>query len=208
MAAALFCCCFVISNYYCCDIPATLELPLEEKLPKSPTEFGLLYTFYGLPNIILPLVGGILLDKIGSRKSLLLFTVCVNVGQAIIAAGRYANSFGVMLVGRMIFEAGSKSMYVGKSSMITEWFINFELPFAISLIACFPLCGSLLNGAILPVLYKHYDMNFGLPNLVGLFTCIASFIIVIAIVYINIMAEKKDKVLLKRYKKEQRKFKR
>ena len=177
-------------------------------MQKSPTEFGLLYTFYGVPNIILPLVGGILLDKIGSRKSLLLFTVCVNVGQAIIAAGGYANSFGVMLVGRMIFGAGSESMYVGQSSMVTEWFINFELPFAISLIACFPLCGSLLNGAVSPWLYSKHDENFGLPNLVGSFTCLASFMMVLVIVYIDRMAEKKDEVLLKQYKKEQRKLRR
>jgi len=162
---------------------------MEALLHKTPTEFGLLYTFYGVPNIIIPLIGGILLDKIGSRKSLLLFTVCVLIGQGVVTIGGYGNNFGVMLVGRMLFGMGSESMYVGQSSIVTEWFINFELPFAISLIACFPLCGSLLNGAISPAIYAAHPSDFGLPNLVGEFLCVASFIMVLAIMYIDRMAE-------------------
>lgn len=74
------CCTFVVANYYCYDIPATIETEIEEKFVKSPSEFGLLYTVYGIPNMILPLVGGILIDKIGVRRSRVLFSIITATG--------------------------------------------------------------------------------------------------------------------------------
>lgn len=61
----------------------------------------------------------------------------------------------MLLVGRTIFGMGAESMYVGQSTMVSEWFINYELPFAISLISCIPLFGSLLNGVITPKLFTE-----------------------------------------------------
>ena len=58
-----------------------------------------------------------------------------------------------MLVGRAIFGIGCENMYVGQSAIISEWFINYELPLAISMISSIPLIGSFMNGAITPVVY-------------------------------------------------------
>ena len=106
------CCTFVISNYFCYDNPASLELQLEERLV-SEEQYGLLYTVYAIPNLVLPLVGGIFLDKVGQRNGLLLFTVILCLGQGIIMLGGYQLSFPLMLVGRVIFGIGCESMYVG-----------------------------------------------------------------------------------------------
>ena len=46
----------------------------------SEAEFGLMYTLYGIPNTFIPLVGGALLDRIGARKTLLMFTTLVVIG--------------------------------------------------------------------------------------------------------------------------------
>jgi len=79
----------------------------------SEEQYGLLYTVYAIPNLVLPLVGGIFLDKVGQRNGLLLFTVILCLGQGIIMLGGYQLSFPLMLVGRVIFGIGCESMYVG-----------------------------------------------------------------------------------------------
>ena len=60
-----FCCTFVVSNYFCYDNPASLEVQLEGKGICDETEYGLLYTVYAIPNVFLPLFGDIFIDKIG-----------------------------------------------------------------------------------------------------------------------------------------------
>lgn len=107
------CCMFVLGNYYCYDIPGSLEPNIEKSFKVDPHTFGLLYTLYGAPNTIIPFVGGALLDRFGARKMLLSFTILVVIGQAICTAGGYYNSFNLMLVGRAIFGLGAESMYVG-----------------------------------------------------------------------------------------------
>jgi len=77
------------------------------------SEYGLLYTVYAIPNCILPLIGGVILDKIGIRNGLLIFTIILCVGQGVFMIGGYRNSFSTMIVGRVIFGIGCESMYVG-----------------------------------------------------------------------------------------------
>ena len=100
-------------------------------------------------------MGGLLVDKIGNRKSLFLFVVLVNIGQGIFMLGGYQSNFNLMVFGRFVFALGNESMYVCQSAFVSEWFINFELPLAISLITSIPLLGSFLNGALLPAIYKE-----------------------------------------------------
>jgi MFS family permease len=51
--------------------------------------YSLLYTVYSLPNMVLPIFGGIFLDKIGIRSGLLLFTFILTIGQFIFMIGGY-----------------------------------------------------------------------------------------------------------------------
>ena len=69
--------------------------------------------------------------------------------------GGYQLNFEMMLAGRVLFGVGCESMYVGQSTLVSSWFINYELPLAISMISCIPLCGSFLNGAIVPSVFKN-----------------------------------------------------
>ena len=142
-----------------------------------------------------------------------MFTIFVVIGQGIITYGSYTNSFNLLLVGRAVFGIGAESMYVGQSAMVSEWFINFELPLAIAITACIPLFGSQLNGYITPRVYVYradkigkgdHGSAFGAANLIGFLMQIASLAMVIFIVLIDAATEKTDKMLLKQYKKELR----
>ena len=76
----MLCCVFVVSNYFCYDNPAAIETYIESNLNVSSQEYGLLYTIYAIPNTILPLIGGLLLDKVGQRAALILFTTFLCIG--------------------------------------------------------------------------------------------------------------------------------
>jgi len=64
---------------------------------------------------VLPIFGGIFLDKIGMRSvflmlniliyraGIILFSIILTIGQAVYMIGGYAKSYWVMLLGRVIF---------------------------------------------------------------------------------------------------------
>ena len=111
----LFLACFIIfGNYYCYDLPGALNKPLRERLGLSQEAFvyplNLLYAVYSVPNTVLPLVGGWLLDRFGVRRILHVLAALVCVGQAVFALGIERASIAVMLVGRLLFGLGGESL--------------------------------------------------------------------------------------------------
>ena len=63
-----FGCFFLMGSYFCYDNPA----PLKNALQKPPynlseAQWSGLYSIYSFPNMVLPLFGGIFIDKIGIR---------------------------------------------------------------------------------------------------------------------------------------------
>jgi MFS family permease len=106
------CCIIILPNYYCYDNPSALETYIEAELNITATSYGILYSAYAFPNTILPLFGGILLDKIGARNGLLLFSFFLCIGQAIFTIGGFQKSFTIMIVGRFFYGCGCESMYV------------------------------------------------------------------------------------------------
>ena len=82
-------CCFMLGSYFCYDNPGPLETQLERDLHIDSTKYSMLYTVYSVPNMILPLFGGIFLDRIGIRSGLILFTIVLTLGQLVFMMGGY-----------------------------------------------------------------------------------------------------------------------
>merc|ERR1711937_1033625 len=99
-----------MGNYFCYDYPACLEAEIEQEFDVTPQKYGYLYSVYAIPNLILPLFGGILFDKYGNRVCLLVFTTILMIGQGIFTLGGYKMKYWVMLMGRVIFGIGCESM--------------------------------------------------------------------------------------------------
>ena len=62
--------------------------------------------------MVLPVFGGIFLDKIGIRTGLIIFTIILTFGQFIFTMGGYQKNYDVMLAGRIIFGCGGECMGV------------------------------------------------------------------------------------------------
>jgi len=72
---------FLFGSYYCYDIPSALSIYFHQP-PYSlgPKKYNLLYSVYSFPNMVLPLIGGILCDKIGVKLALMIFATLVTIG--------------------------------------------------------------------------------------------------------------------------------
>lgn len=155
----------------------------------------MLYSGYTIPGIFLPSFGGLLMDKIGQRNGLLLFSFVLALGQGIFTLGGKDINFMLMFWGRVIFGAGCELMYVGRSAMISNWFIHFELQLAMSIISSVPNSGYLFNGAAVSYIYninKSFFEAFG----VGFLACCASFMIAIMMAILDKKMEKHDDLKL------------
>lgn len=109
-----------------------------------------MYTVYSLPNMVLPLFGGVFLDKVGIRAGLILFTVILTFGQLIFAFGVNAELYWLALLGRFVFGLGGECMTVAQSTIVSQWFKGKELAFAFGLNLSISRLGSTLNGLIEP----------------------------------------------------------
>jgi len=94
-------------NYYCYDNPAALLSIMQRKFANDGTEEGsqfelyyeMMYSVYSLPNIVLPLIGGVLVDRVGVIFALNMFSLLVLFGQLVFASGASASSLHIMLLG-------------------------------------------------------------------------------------------------------------
>jgi len=109
-----------MGSYFCYDIPATATSTFEDSYyDLKPLQVNLMYIVYSVPNTVLPLFGGIFLDKIGIRIGLLMFTIVLTVGQFIYMLGVCRNVYWVMLAGRVVFGMGGECMTVSQSAIIS-----------------------------------------------------------------------------------------
>ncbi len=143
------------TNYYFYDTISPLKRNLEEAFQFTNTDFGLFVSAYSIPNIffLMCLWGGIILDRLGIRRTGFMFIILMTSGAAITAYGAsdyYSNGgigyafFGtflmdyspelkMMLLGRLIFGLGAETSIVVVSKVIVKWFKGKELATAFGL---------------------------------------------------------------------------
>jgi MFS family permease len=120
----------MFGNYYIYDSISPLADILASQLGYSDSAIGLLNAIYSVPNIIMVLIGGIIIDRIGTKKSILIFSVLCLAGAVVTAA---SEELTVMASGRLIFGLGAESLIVAVTTTLAKWFKGKELSFAFGL---------------------------------------------------------------------------
>src|SRR5450759_608951 len=114
-------------NYYIYDSINPLERIFIDTLHFSATAFGWLNASYSVAAVLTLLIGGIIIDRIGTKKAITFFAVLCLLGAALTAArGRP----GVMIAGRTVLGLGAESMIVAVTTVLAKWFKGKELSFA------------------------------------------------------------------------------
>lgn len=120
----------VYGSYYAFDSIGPLAPLLSRQLHFSDSAIGLLQASYSLANIVILLVAGILIDRIGSRKAIMLFGSIVFVGLVVSAV---TPRLAVMAAGRLILGAGAESLAMATHVAIARWFWRGELSFSFAI---------------------------------------------------------------------------
>jgi MFS family permease len=114
------------------------------------------------------LIGGIIIDYIGTRKATLLFAVLCLVGAALTAASGW---LALMAAGRLVFGIGAESLIVSVTTAIAKWFKGKELSFAFGVNLTIARLGSFaaLNSPTWAgSLYDHWQRPLLLSTAFGL----------------------------------------
>jgi MFS family permease len=117
----------MFGNYYAYDAVGPVADALQRILGFSDTQIGTLNAIYSFPNIVMVLVGGVIVDRFGTRLSTLIFAIICAVGGLVTAL---SPQFPVMAAGRLIFGLGAESMIVAITVAIGQWFVGRQLGFA------------------------------------------------------------------------------
>ena len=131
----------MFGNYYIYDSISPLADLLKTQLAFSDSNIGMLNAIYSFPNIIMVLVGGLIIDRIGTRTSVIIFTTLIMLGALVTAL---TGNIWVMASGRLIFGLGAESMIVAVTTIIARWFKGKELSFAFGLNLTVARLGSFL----------------------------------------------------------------
>ena len=91
-------------SYFAYDIIGAIAPTLVEDLGAARGTVGAMYTVYSIAAIISVLIGGFLIDRMGTRKASIIFSILVFIGAALVA---FANNLTLLFIGRYIFGAGS-----------------------------------------------------------------------------------------------------
>ena len=172
----------IFVNYYLYDALSPIKKVLENSLAFTNTDFGLFVSFYSIPNTFfaMAVIGGIVLDKIGIRKTGLLFISFMAIGGLITAYGaselysnngfmyNFMNSFAtgyspelkMMLLGRLLYGLGAETSIVIISKILVKWFKGKNLALAFGLKIGFGRLGTMAALNMSPILINS-ESNIG-----------------------------------------------
>src|SRR5215467_12306804 len=111
-------------NYYIYDSINPLERIFIDRLGFSATQFGWLNASYSVAAVLTLLFGGIIIDRVGIRKALMLFSALCLAGAALTAA---QGNPVTMIAGRTVLGLGAESMIVAVTTALAKWFRGKEL---------------------------------------------------------------------------------
>ncbi|PKQ65202.1 hypothetical protein BZG02_04350 [Labilibaculum filiforme] len=168
---------FVLAaNYYFYDALSPLKSTLTKEFGFTSTDFGTFVSVYSIPNVffLMAVLGGIILDKLGIRRTGFLFVAFMAFGALVTAYGAsdiyindgfgyafmssflpgYSPELKMMLLGRFLFGLGAETSIVVISKIIVKWFKGKELAFAFGVKLAFARTGSFLAFNLSPVLIE------------------------------------------------------
>lgn len=109
----------IAGNYYAFDSIAPVADLLRRERGFSQSEIGLLNAIFGLPNIPLSLVGGILIDRLGPARASLGAAAFCFVGAVLTAIGE---PYSLMVFGRLLFGIGEETLFISLLAGVVQWF--------------------------------------------------------------------------------------
>ena len=191
----------IFGNYYVYDCVEPIADLLSKQLHFSDSNIGLLQGIYSAPNVIMVLIGGLIVDRLGTRRALMLFASICLVGSVVTVM---APHLYVMATGRLIFGLGAESLIVAVTTAVAKWFRGKELSFAFGINLMLARFGTLLAQTS-PTWAKGAYASWRTPLLIAVGFAVVSWLGAIAYWILEAYSERTyalgegstDKVVLK-----------
>ncbi|PJB76986.1 MAG: MFS transporter [Acidobacteria bacterium CG_4_9_14_3_um_filter_49_7] len=141
-------------SYFAYDSVGAIAPTLLTVLDVPRSAIGTMYTVYSVAAILSVFVGGILIDKIGTRAASFIFATLVALGAAIVAL---APNIYVLYAGRFVFGAGSESLVVAQSAILARWFKGKELALSFGIALTISRLGTLFSFNTEELISKYFN---------------------------------------------------
>ncbi|MBN1884726.1 MAG: MFS transporter [Candidatus Krumholzibacteriota bacterium] len=144
-------------SYFAYDGLSAISPNMIASLEVTRAAWGATKTIYSVAAILCLLVGGILIDRIGTRRASLLFSSFIVFGALIMA---FARNIWMIYIGMFFFGAGSETLIIAQSSIISRWFKGKELALAFGIALTVSRLGSLFSyntEALIVEYFGHYS---------------------------------------------------
>jgi MFS family permease len=126
----------MFGNYYVFDALYPVTPLLEKAFGFTGEQVGLLDTAYNVAALLTLVAGGVLVDRLGTARSAVLFGAIGAVGSALIAvlpALLPGHAAAGMMAGRFVLGVGSESFIVAATTVVGRWFKGREISFALAI---------------------------------------------------------------------------
>ncbi|MEW6337357.1 MAG: MFS transporter [Acidobacteriota bacterium] len=120
----------MFANYYVFDAMNPVGPLLESQLGFTQSQIGLLDSAYNIAALLILLFGGVFIDRAGTKRAMVLFSIVTAVGGALIAVGGRPE---VMAAGRFVLGLGAEPLIVAVTAVLARWFRAKELSFAMAI---------------------------------------------------------------------------
>jgi len=154
-------------NFYVYDSIGPIADLLHRQRDFSDTQIGMLNAIYSLPNVVLVLVGGVLVDRFGAARTMLWTTTVCLAGAALTAL---SPGFAGMAAGRLLFGIGAETFSISTLAAIAQYFTGRNVALAMGLNLAISRAGS-FSADMSPSWFAHaYAQGWQPPLLIaGLF---------------------------------------
>lgn len=197
-----FNCLLTFGSYFCFDMPSQLQnqftgnltctnvtnstdtnssdakLCGDNCLGMTDSQYNLLYAIYAWTNAAVVVGAGVLIDKLGNRFGVVLFTSLCLFGCTAFSLGAMfpgtSYMLPIMLIGRLLFGAGNGSLTIVQNKITSMWFKDKELALAFGITLAFSRLGSVLNFIFTETFAETYGLKWTLWG--GAILCSVGFL--------------------------------
>jgi MFS family permease len=120
----------MFANYYVFDAMNPVGPLLEAQLGFSQSQIGLLDSAYNVAALLVLLLGGVFIDRAGTKRAVVLFSIVTAIGGVLIALG---SRHELMMIGRFVLGLGAEPLIVAITAVLARWFKAKELSFAMAI---------------------------------------------------------------------------
>lgn len=171
-ALLLFVSMLTFGSYFAYDSIGAIENILIPALGISTGTIGSLYSAYSIAAIAIVFFGGVITDRLGTRRASFLFSILVTLGALIVAL---AQSSTMLFAGRLVFGAGSESLVVAQLAILSKWFKGKELALSFGVALTISRLGTLFSFNT-EALIANYFGHFRSALWAAFFLCVLSLL--------------------------------